>query len=232
MKDERIDELLTDYVERIKPPTAWAVSRAMREVAEAPARLAAQERRRRRAGRIFALAASSAAAVTAFIFMLSFVLNNIIAPSDDSDAPSQSYYRLSALNTVSADYAAAAAAANGKLPVLGSAALDDENVRTLYTVYSRPGAAGAAVVSVRYRLITEAGTDELVIYADLEGGLEDYLSLKNEPEFFSGAFGYERYLDGEYYTSLYLAHDGVSCYMLVMSAASGRGVEYLEALLV
>lgn len=91
-----------------------------------------------------------------------------------------------------------------------------------------------AVVSVLYKAVGEGGLDEIVVIADLKGGLKDYSDFKKYTKK-ADINGIEVRLmetrqNGEYYTNAYFSFKGIDYYVKIMSPVKD-GVEYISLLL-
>jgi len=89
-------------------------------------------------------------------------------------------------------------------------------------------------VSVYYKTVGEGGLDEIVVVADIGGGLTDYKGFKDgNKTTINGVnvYTYQTLKNGEYYTEAYFEYADIDYYVMVMSPLSQNAHGYLELLL-
>ncbi|MFA5449758.1 MAG: hypothetical protein WC292_04905 [Clostridia bacterium] len=229
-KDYLIKKKLDRMADEIRPPDR-VLSGARRAIAENNERQAARQPKRFRA-----VAAFAAVVIIAVVSVL--IYNNVnkdspLAPNGDQspsdsqqDATPPPSYKLSELSGRLA----------GEQDISEITIFDlGDNTAQFYRVYQDKKTGETAVTITKVKSITPQGMDEVLIFADLGGGLQDLQSLKTSGNIYQKGeqkITYtERYEDGEWYTQAYYNKDDTDYYLMIMSPTKGIGEYYFTKIL-
>lgn len=118
----------------------------------------------------------------------------------------------------------------------------NENIRLLeneqmsvecYSFFDR-STGKELVISLKYKISSESGIDEVYIFADMKKGLTSFEEFKDYTEKNIGSvsiFLNEYYRNGEFYTNAYFNANNIDYYVIIMSPGYGQGKYYLENLI-
>ena len=230
MKNKLIEQKLNQYAEAVKPGNAIlepAVSelrqrRQWNYGAYAPPYPAAPRKRRLSAG-IWAAAACA--------FVLTLSLTVYFSYFYNKNAPEPMAYNLSELT-----YRVEPIAEIERTSQILIINIDENFYADYYTncrVYSN-AKGEPLVISVLYKTVGGGGLDEVVVIADLSGGLKDYKGFKALTEIKIGGVTVNRRQtreNGEYYSDAYFSYGGIDYYVIISSPAANGAERYVELLL-
>ena len=87
----------------------------------------------------------------------------------------------------------------------------------------------------KYRVVTDKGTDIILVYSDLKRGLKDYRDIKKAKQYTISKDilinQYEKYENGEFYTYAFYSDEKADYYIFIISPNYGLGIKYIENLL-
>jgi len=245
MKNKLIEQKLTRYAEAVKPDNRviqaavlemrakkqWQNARAQAGLGgySPPVPIPPAERPKPgRRGLYVGLGAAAMACVlfvSLIVYFAGLIDSGKTGPSDPS-AP-KPLYNLSQLTYETATIEEV----KGIKPIL---TLDIAEMYTNGRLYYAAGGTEPAVISVLYKTVGSGGLDEIVVIADLNGGLKDYTGYKKHAALAVGDTTVnrrQRPVNGEYDTEAYFTHGGVDYYIKISSPSQGGAEHYIALLL-
>jgi hypothetical protein len=247
MKDSFIEEKLNEFAEAVKSDGGRVLDAAVSELRKRKREGYYEELRPKKSGakrftrRLLAFGGTAAAIVLVFYFVISGFRslfpsspgnttdpgqNQPGDPPDVDDPPRNTYN----LRSLSYDVVPASEAA-GRYSILS---LTLENAYTNARLYYERTQRSPSVISILYRVDGAGGLEEIVIIADLNGGLLDYTNFWDFPKrTVAGVTVHSRAImtNGECYTDMHFQYGEVDYYLRVASPVSESAYEYLNMLL-
>ncbi|MCL2797511.1 MAG: hypothetical protein FWD58_05615 [Firmicutes bacterium] len=185
--------------------------------------------------RVAAFTALFSAAAAVLIFFGVLMVNLLPDANKGADEPSNPPPPAYALSSLTYNVTSIEEVENAVLTLrIGENGLEElyANARAYY---AKNNAESPTVISVLYKTVGDGGLDEIVVIADMKGGLKDYKSFKNYSDT-AEVKGVEvrlkqRQENGEFYTDAYFRHGDIDYYLKLASPMRDVAERYVGLLL-
>lgn len=241
-KDRLILQKLNNYAEACRPPSGSMLNLARAEFAaqKAAARPFSEKVQsgvKFKSKPLFKLTAGMAAAVV-FIFSLVYMmsilpLKGTTPPQGDNEPQQQISYSLSQLSGTPTEPQLLRDAEGS--PLLTAAGLEGGSFTVTAFEFYHKDKEQPVTAWQQYKVLTSSGMDEVLLIADMGGGLKDYQQVKNSVTVYrhDGIEMYgtvDMYINGEFYTALYFNYSGTDYYLIIMSPSNYSYQSFLPLL--
>jgi|GEM_PF-6899956 len=218
MKDKYIERKLNLYVEAVKPQNR-VIDDAIFELRQRQSQKTIQPYPvKRKTGMFFGIGAAAAASLAILIFLTVTIVNVVNKPP---------VYALTDLEYRAVTISEIQSAAN----IL---TLDAGESYTNGRIYHKEGSDAPVVITMLYKTVGAGGLDEIIVIADLLGGLKDYTDFKQYTKTaIEGTTVHRRQVkeNGEYFTECFFSSGGVDYYVIITSPVQSSANEYIALLL-
>jgi len=228
MKDKLIQQKLAEYAEAVKPDSAL-IEAAVFELRRKRAEQASRSARRSRAPLLLRIGAAGVASLMLVVFSFYVIVNvfNFMGGNNDGTAPGHTpRYALSDLT-----YHVMPMENVRQESIL---ILELDNVHTNARFFFEAGETEPILISVLYRTVGGGGIDEILILADIGGGLADFVDFRRHTAtVIEGIAVHKRQIliSGEFMTEAFFRYGDIDYYVKIMSPTFEAALIYLTLLL-
>lgn len=110
---------------------------------------------------------------------------------------------------------------------------DYEKMTISYNTYSYSDEL--VMYGIRYRIVTDHGTDIILVYTDLKRGLKDYREVRQAQRYTVRQdiviSKHQKYENGEFYTHAFYSNEKADYYIFIMSPDQLAEIKHLQSLL-
>ena len=220
-KDKFIEKKLNEYVSSIKPPNG-IISDALNVMKGSRSKTAMRTFSMQR---FFKVGTSIAAAIVVLFFVFNKI--DIIRKGNNLDSEVVEY-NLADLGKKSITFSEVSQKNENIL------FLDIKNMSANCNLFYDRNSDNTLMISVKYKILSESGMDEVFVIADLNNSFKELEYFKKFGVVKRGdisIYAKEFYENGEYYTHAYFRKNDIDYYVIMMSPSYGQDEFYLNKLL-